>query len=82
MMFEKFPLPNSEDAAANTAKRLRQLKADLRVVELAVQTAIDNEEDEEAIVTMLHRTIAEIGCLSDAILERGDQQSRSYGSRQ
>ena len=82
MMLEKLPIQHSKDSAADTANRLKQLKADLRVVELAVQTAIDNEKDEEAIVMMLHRTIAEIGCLSDAILGRGNQQSRSYGSRQ
>jgi hypothetical protein len=58
MMLERIPEPYSQDAA-DAHNRLRLLKADLRVLELAIEGLPADDEERESIVLMLRRMIGD-----------------------
>lgn len=64
---ENIPTPYSVEAA-DQADRLRLLKHDIRLVELAVESACKDADNREAIVMTLRRLQGEIDELSDDIL--------------
>ena len=73
-MLERIPLPYRQDAADH-ANRLSLLKADLRVIELAIEGKPHDEEEHDAIVLSLRRMIADVDELHDDVLER-DHKAR------
>ncbi|MGH6792381.1 MAG: hypothetical protein ACRECF_06550 [Methyloceanibacter sp.] len=73
-MLERIQTPYSV-GAADAADRLRLIGCDLRVTDLAVQRAVDNSDDREALSMHVRRTIGDVELLSDDILTR-DKEGR------
>ena len=70
-MLEKISTPYSVDAAdADAADRLRLIVTDLRLIDLAVQRAVADNDDREALSMHVRRLISDAEALGDDILER------------
>jgi hypothetical protein len=76
LMLEKSPY--SKDAA-DAADRLRLIKADLKVLEIAIWKWPGDGEEGEALLLMIRRTIGDVEMLNDDILER-DKKARQGGA--
>ncbi|MGI8852711.1 MAG: hypothetical protein ACR2GC_05350 [Methyloceanibacter sp.] len=72
-MLERIPEPYSP-AAADQADRIRLIVTDLRLIDLAVQRAVADSDDREALVMHLRRLVSDAEMLKDDILER-DQKA-------
>jgi hypothetical protein len=68
-MLERIPIVHSVDAA-DAADRLRLIVTDLRLIDLAVQRAVADADDREALVMHLRRLVSDAETLKDDILER------------
>ena len=68
-MLERIPETYSVDAA-DAADRLRLIVTDLRLIDLAVQRAVADNDDREALSMHLRRLISDAEMLKDDILER------------
>ena len=68
-MLEKISTPFSA-ATADQADRLRLFAYDLRLLDLAVQRAVEDDDDREAITMHVRRLISDAEMLKDDILER------------
>ena len=73
-MLEK--LPTYSPGAADAADRLRLIVTDLRLIDLAMQRAIANEDDREAISMHVRRLISDAEILKD-VLERDRKGGQS-----
>ncbi|MGI8853584.1 MAG: hypothetical protein ACR2GC_09915 [Methyloceanibacter sp.] len=73
-MLKRIPEPYSANAA-DAADRLRLIAADLRLVDLAVQRAVADDDDQQAILMHVRRLISDAETLGDDILER-DRKGR------
>ena len=56
--------------AADAADRLRLIVTDLRLIDLAVQRAVKDDDDREALVMHLRRLVSDAEMLKDDVLER------------
>ena len=68
-MFERIPIVHSPDAA-DAADRLRLIVTDLRLIDLAVQRAVADNDDREALSMHVRRLVSDAETLKDDILER------------
>ena len=67
-MLEK--LPTYSPGAADAADRLRLIVTDLRLIDLAVQRAVKDDDDREALLMHVRRLVSDAETLKDDILER------------
>ena len=56
--------------AADAADRLRLIVTDLRLIDLAVQRAVADNDDREALIMHLRRLVSDVELLRDDALER------------
>ena len=68
-MLERIPEAYSP-GAADQSGRLRLIVTDLRLIDLAVQRAVGDNDDREAILMHVRRLISDAEMLKDDILER------------
>lgn len=68
-MLERIPEAYSVNAA-DAADRLRLIVTDLRLIDLAVQRALADNDDREALVMHLRRLVSDAEMLKSDILER------------
>ena len=75
-MLEKIPVVYSP-LAADEADRLRLIVTDLRLVDLAVQRAVADDDDREAILMHVRRLISDAEMLKDDIVKRDQKGGAS-----
>ena len=68
-MLERIPTQYSVNAA-DAADRLRLIVTDLRLIDLAVQRAVADNDDREALSMHVRRLVSDAETLKDDILER------------
>ena len=75
-MLERIPEAYSP-GAADTADRLRLIVTDLRLIDLAVQRAVKDDDDREALSMHVRRLVSDAETLKDDILERDRKGGQS-----
>ena len=68
-MLERIPEAYSP-GAADAADRFRLIVTDFRLIDLAVQRVVADNDDREALVMHLRRLVSDAETLKDDILER------------
>ena len=75
-MLERIPIVHSP-GAADAADRLRLIVTDLRLIDLAVQRAVKDDDDREALSMHIRRLVSDAETLKDDILERDQKGGAS-----
>ena len=75
-MLKRIPEPHLTDAA-DAADRLRLIVTDLRLIDLAVQRAVADNDDREALSMHVRRLVSDAETLKDDILERDRKGGQS-----